>query len=201
MLLDDPGGLADRYKLDKKEVEAFGLKAWEEFAYIRAETADEIRDLEEDYWERFIRRFSLPGRVGTFLEITPDFIREVEGMVSLLEEKHALGVPMAICSNNNPFWLKRQVETLALDRFFPPERIISSSDIGFPKSAPGFRMFRAACRSVRTKPEECLFIEDRFENIEKSMAFGMPGILFPRESPGGARYLQNLLDSLMDDSG
>ena len=46
---------------------------------------------------------------------------------------------------------------------------------------------------VDSKPDGMVFIDDRWENIERALQYGWSGVLFPQASPSGAMYLEKLL--------
>jgi len=196
MLLDDHHGIAHRWNLDTAEVFEFGRQLWEEFAYTSADENNSRESLEKDYWNRFIQRFDLSQSADAFIEMTDRFIRPVEGMTPLLEKLQHEGLNLVICSNNNEFWLKRQLEKLGLHRFFESSKVISSSRIGFPKISTNFEMFKSVMDVTNESRSSYLFIDDRFENIQRAVEFGWTAILFPQESPEGAMYLETLFEAM-----
>jgi len=165
-------------------------------------TTAEVKKLEAEYWNQFIKHFNLKKSVDYFLKLTDKFIRPVEGTRSLLQKVKQEGVELAICSNNIEFFFRRQMEKLGLEEFFSGDKIALSSRVGFSKSSPNFEMFSAVLDFVNKKKEHCLFIDDKVENINKAVEFGLPAILFPSESKSGANYLEFLfkqMDILKDE--
>ena len=56
------------------------------------------------------------------------------------------------------------------------DAVINSSELGVAKPDP--EVFRLACRLVDATPEECLFVDDRSENIDAARAIGLEAHLF-----------------------
>jgi len=202
MFLDKPNGLSSILRLPENEIKNFGNELWKNFAYTPAETGAEVKKLEAEYWNQFIKHFDLKKPVDYFLKLTDKFIRPVEGTRSLLQKLKQEEIELAICSNNNEFFFRRQMKKLGFGEFFPGDKIALSSRVGFSKSSPNFEMFSAVLYFVNKRKEQCLFIDDKVENINKAVEFGLPAILFPSESKSGANYLEILfkqMDILKDE--
>ncbi len=43
---------------------------------------------------------------------------------------------------------------------------------------PDQRIYFEACRRFEVSPKECIFIDDRFENVQAAQSIGMYGIAF-----------------------
>ncbi|MBP9852753.1 MAG: glucose-phosphatase [Patescibacteria group bacterium] len=56
------------------------------------------------------------------------------------------------------------------------DEIILSATVGFAK--PDVRMFEAAVAALDVAPSECIFVDDKIENIQAAEALGMRGIQF-----------------------
>jgi HAD superfamily hydrolase (TIGR01509 family) len=117
-------------------------------------------------------------------------------MVDLVGELHASGVGLAICSDNNEFWFHKQAARLGLCDYFAPDAVILSCRIGVPKSNPSYKMFLAVESALGIDRENCIFIDDRWPNIQRSLDFGLPGIWFPSHSAYGATYLRGLFANM-----
>jgi len=187
LLLDEPNGVASEYSLDKDQVKKVGKLLWEAFAYRQETQHNDWRALEREYWSLFIEFFSkqLPqnASIDTFIQKTDDFVKLVQGAqgesaIPILERLQLNGVDLAICSNNNEFWSRRQMDKLDLHRFFSPSRVVLSCRAGVSKSSRHFEMFHAAADAVRLPKSHCIFVDDRDGNVERSRQCGMFGILF-----------------------
>ena len=183
LLPDRPDGIAAHHNLNEDLVKKVGKLLWEAFAYTPETQRNDWRQLEKRYWKCFIEFFwqqSPPAKVSVdgFIAMTNNFIQPIQGMVPVLERLQSQGHGLAICSNNNEFWVRRQMDKLRLHRFFSPEKTILSCRIGVAKSSPGFEMFHAAADSLGLAPSQCAFVDDRKGNVDRAKELGMQGLLF-----------------------
>jgi putative hydrolase of the HAD superfamily len=56
------------------------------------------------------------------------------------------------------------------------DAVINSSDLGVAKPDP--EVFRLACRVMDASPEDCVFVDDRWENVSAAREVGMVAHLF-----------------------
>jgi len=184
LLLDEPGGIASKYSLDKNQVERVGKLLWGAFAYRPETQYNDWRTLERQYWRQFIEFFwgkQPPSNVSidNFIRMTDDFINLVDTeMIPLLEKLQSKGIDLAICSNNNEFWFRRQMDKLSLHRFFSPSKIILSCRIGVSKSSSRFEMFHAVVDALGVAKSQCAFVDDREGNVEQAKRCGIVGVHF-----------------------
>jgi putative hydrolase of the HAD superfamily len=68
------------------------------------------------------------------------------------------------------------------------DAVINSSELGVAKPDP--EVFRLACRLMDATPEECLFVDDRSENIDAARDVGLEAHLFT-----GARPLEKVIET------
>ncbi|HZO00353.1 MAG TPA: HAD-IA family hydrolase [Burkholderiales bacterium] len=174
-MLDD---LAQRYHLDREEMQQTGLLLWETFAYVGESPANTWRDMEQRYWRLFLRMCDVPLSVEQLIELTDRYVVPMPGMRPLLEQLRARNTRLVICSNNNEIWWPRQAKALELDRFFSPQNIILSSRIGAPKESPRLEMFRAAVAAAGAPAPACFYVDDRPAIVERALAFGLDAVLF-----------------------
>ena len=196
LLLDENVGVASQLELDPQVVESVAVELWEMFAYHDETLRMNWQAIEESYWAHFIERFNLTLSVDFFIQLTDQFILPIPGMSELINEVRKKGLDLAICSNNNAFWSRRQLAKLDFAQNFEPQKIILSNQIGHAKASPGFEMFQAVVDALEVDRTSCLFIDDRPSSIEWAGKFGMPGILFPSHSKYGADYLRSLFQLL-----
>ena len=64
------------------------------------------------------------------------------------------------------------------------------------KSDKTLNMFHVAAGKLGLATTDCVFIDDRMENINRALDCGMTGIWFPSGSSDGARYLNAVLEKL-----
>lgn len=190
-------GIAATYHLDRGQLEKVGKALWKIFAYRPVTNPGDCRKFEEEYWELFIKAFNIKESVVAFIDRTRDFIKPVEGMDSLLGKLKGQGVDLLICSDNNEFWFKLQMDNLGLRKFFPDNRkVILSCRVGVSKSDECGKMFQSVLKAAQCKPKDCIFVDDRKENVERALKYDMTGILFPHEAKCGAQYLEARLKKM-----
>jgi len=199
LYLSVPNGIASKYSLSAAAVEKVGKKLWKDFDKRKAELPDDSIGFEQEYWRKFKIEFpQLPNSVTveSLIEMTRDFIQPVnaEEMNPVLARLKANGVSLAICSNNNEFWFQRQWDKLQLNRFFSDDKVVLSCREGTTKADQ--RLFKIAAMKLGLQMSECVFIDDRVENVDRALQCGMTGIFFPPGSPVGARYLDSILRKL-----
>jgi len=195
-LMFDDGGIVSLYKLNKSLVDEVGSKLWKKFAYQNTSKNNSWQKLEKEYWNTFNEIFQLPLSYNDFSQLTDKFIKPVDGLLNLLERLDTKKIDMAICSNNTEFWFERQRSKLELDRYFEKNKMILSSRIGVSKNSPDFKMFQTAVSALDVEKQDCIFIDDRVENIIQALNFGITSILFPSHSKSGEKYLSKLFEKM-----
>jgi len=190
----DKDGISEKYCLDRGQLDAVGRLLWEVFAYRRATQPGDPDKFEKEYWNYFIKAFELEECArDDLMNRSHKFIRPVEGMDRLLAKLEQQHVDLLLCSNNNEFWFKRQMD-LGFHKFFQDEnKVILSCRIGVSKSDDSGKMFCAVRDALNGDVKDCIFVDDRGKNIKCAVGHGMTGILFPRDAEYGARYLEFLL--------
>jgi HAD superfamily hydrolase (TIGR01509 family) len=176
-------------RLDKEQTKKVGALLWEAFAY-RPETAiNSWRDLEIQYWRLFvkslwdksIKKEKAKEKIEKFIKLTDKFVNYVDAkMIDILGGLQSNGIKLAICSNNNEFWYRYQMDKLKLHRYFSPSKVILSCKVGVSKSSPRFEMFHAVVDSLQLTPNKCLFVDDRADNVNRAKECGMQGVLFSK---------------------
>jgi FMN phosphatase YigB (HAD superfamily) len=169
-------------------------------------------DLEQDYWCQFVQHPRCPPSLRplpppTFIDKTDAFIRSVNAgkTIDLLEWLVAKGVHLGICSNNNEFWFLRQAMKLGLYRFLCPSHVTLSCHHGVTKGDAkhgDFWLFLIAAHSLGLHPTECVFVDDRPDNVFYAVQCDMTGVLFPTEQLAskpqhGTEYVRRLLEAIL----
>jgi HAD superfamily hydrolase (TIGR01509 family) len=196
LMLDETSGIASVLNLDTDQVRIVGKVLWNEYAYKNVTKEKDWKQIEVEYWKRFNNKISTPVPTSYFIKLTNDFIRPIEGMIQLLERLKANRIDLAICSDNTEFWSKRQINSLGLDKFFDPDKIVLSSRIGVSKSSENFEMFKAVVSALTANKDECIFVDDRVENVIQALRYGITGVIFPTHSKYGSKYLSMLLKEM-----
>jgi putative hydrolase of the HAD superfamily len=116
-------------------------------------------------------------------------IPETRGMVNLINEmKEKFGVKVYLLSNISKYFAAHVNEITCLRNF---DGLVLSSTCGFTK--PNREIYKLICSKFNLKPEECIFIDDRADNVEGAKSFGIKGYIFDGDSARLKEYLINLL--------
>ena len=105
---------------------------------------------------------------------TDIFTSEVPGIVDLMEQLKAKGYRLLGLSN----WSTKVFDVM---RKFPkPFALLDDSLISYQVHLlkPSEAIYAAFCQKFGVKPDECLFIDDKTENIEGARRAGWHGVVF-----------------------
>ncbi len=201
-LFFDEDGICNRFNLPREKLETVGRKLYEEYAYRVIPENEDWRNMEKEYWRKFISHFKkeLPQSIteDALIQLSEKFIQRVNSaeMFPLLEELKSKNITLAICSNNTPFWFARQKSESKLTDFFSDKNIVLSYQVGAPKSHSNCAMFNAVSDRIGVDKEETVFIDDRQGNISQAERCGIKGILFETYPPDNIKTLKNALREL-----
>ncbi|MEV0705344.1 HAD family phosphatase [Saccharopolyspora sp. NPDC050389] len=124
--------------------------------YWRAVAARLGKDVDAELSTRLTR-----ADVGGWLQTAPE-------SVQLLEDLHRQGVTMAVLSNA-PSSFGREVEQESWARLF--KHLIFSGDLRLAK--PDAAIYRALLETLDAPAAECLFFDDRQENVDGAREAGL----------------------------
>jgi HAD superfamily hydrolase (TIGR01509 family) len=138
--------------------------SWIDFEHGRIDEAEHFRTFFKD--ERPFDGPAFVAHIRNGYHILP-------GIEDLLAELHTQGIPMHALSNYPVWW--QHIETdLQLSRFLKWSFV--SCMTGERKPAP--RAYSLPLEQLGLPASDCLFIDDRPENIAGAEAVGLPGLLF-----------------------
>jgi len=132
---------------------------------IRIFLGAQLSDAQVDYW--FQRKEALyRERYACCREPLP-------GLLALLEQARALGLPMAVATAAPPDNISFVLDELDLRRYF--NVVIGGHQIERGKPDP--EIFLKAAQEMGLQPAACLVFEDALGGIEAARRAGMPAIL------------------------
>lgn len=126
--------------------------------------------------DQYFDRFFTDGRPidGPALRVRMKLAYKwIDGMESILAELNAAGYEMHALSNYSG-WYEMIDESLEISRYVGWTFV--SCRTGFRKPDP--QAFLGAATALSVTPAQCLFIDDRSENIHAARQLGMNAILF-----------------------
>lgn len=95
-------------------------------------------------------------------------------MLNLCKDLKQKGYKLGVLANETYDWMNIKRKKGNLDEIF--NVVYSSADIKFAK--PDKKAFLKIIESLKAKPEECIFIDDRDKNIFSAEKLGIKSILF-----------------------
>ncbi|WP_420444549.1 HAD family hydrolase [Candidatus Poriferisodalis sp.] len=104
------------------------------------------------------------------------------GLKGVLEDVTSRGIRVACLSNDVSEWAALQRDHFGLAEFIDPWCI--SGDIGIRK--PDAEAYRSLLSAIGADPRECLFVDDRRENVDAARSVGLEAVLF------GTRHFASL---------
>lgn len=108
-----------------------------------------------------------------FIDFMQQQSKPLEGSLDVLQKLSKSGRYDLFTINNESFSLNQyRITTFGLDEYFTA--FLSSCYLGVTK--PNWKIFQKALWITQRKCEECLFIDDREENVSAAKACGMRGI-------------------------
>lgn len=107
-----------------------------------------------------------------YRELYRDQIVPVAGLIRLLEEAAAKGIPVALATSANPRNMRFIVDGLGVEQYFTT--ILTSADIVHGKPHP--EIFLKAASRMGVAPEDCVVFEDAILGLEAAHRAGMPSI-------------------------
>lgn len=131
---------------------------------------------EEDYWQKLIEIHDWKATPQDFIQCSRDALKvEVPGTLQVVGELRLHKYNLFLVSD---LWPELRDAMLTEHPWI--RQVFSecyfSCNTGYVKSSPGY--FEKVCKSAGAKPEESLFIDDYYVNVDNAKAIGMQGIVF-----------------------
>lgn len=141
------------------------------------------------HWKPFLDEWGVRLGREEFFEYWFTEEKENEPMVTLARELKKRGIKLYILSNNFKERAEHYDKTFGfLKELF--KKIYYSWQTGFIK--PDERCYTLVLEENSLKPEECLYVDNSAENVEKARALGIKGFLFKDVSAVGIE-INNLI--------
>lgn len=104
-----------------------------------------------------------------------DLLGPMPGIIALLDEAEAVGIPCAAASSSPRSWVERHLNRIGLmDRF---ELTRTIDDVSAPKPSP--ELFLAAAEGLDVEPREAIVFEDSLNGLKASITAGSPCVVVP----------------------
>ena len=155
------------FKVDKEEL----LKILQDFKAARKEGIHE-----PVFWQRCAQEYhvDLPADFEVqFESVKLSSLKEIEGMRELINSYKSQGYRVAILSNVGPRHSVFLRNSGYYDGFAP---VLLSCELGVNKPDP--KIYQILLSHLQVAPEDCIFIDDKQENIDAAALLGIDGIVF-----------------------
>jgi len=137
---------------------------------------------QNEFWFRELcGRSSRPPDVATFLAAKRRVFDEIaprapmRGILDLLRQLTAAGIPLAIASSSTTAWVSRATERVGVKELFAA--IVTGDDVERRKPAPD--VYLEAARQLGVDPALAVAIEDSAPGIAAARAAGMATVAIP----------------------
>jgi FMN phosphatase YigB (HAD superfamily) len=146
--------------------------------FFESAPADHTRD---DYHRAMLRELGVTPTADLLLELgrpldPATVVEPYPEVLEVLSDLDALGVPMAVVSDNDP-GLETLHDGLGIARFF--HAYVISAELGCTKPDP--RMYAHASDSLGIDPAECLFVDDVPRLVAAAIDLGYQGCAVLRD--------------------
>ncbi|MBS0603696.1 MAG: HAD family phosphatase [Verrucomicrobia bacterium] len=131
---------------------------------------------EDQFWLSSAQKFNvaLPENFEEqFEDVTVRSLREIDGMRALIKSYKEKGYRVALLSNVP----QAHADFLRMKGWYDDfSLVLLSCEIGVDKPDP--LAYRILLSRLQIDPENCIFIDDKWENVEAAHALGIDGIQF-----------------------
>lgn len=173
-------------------VESDGDKFVSEVFAAEAPTSTGKADFKEGLQE-VLQRWQVEQTIDQVMTIWYQ-IDMVDGLFDLLADLRGQGIKVALATNQQAYRMEFMGSDLGYDHHF---------DVSFYSCAVGYRkpeaeFYQHAAAELGLPPEQCLFIDDKPENVEAAIGIGMQGEVFQFSSlAAGKAELEALLSEVV----
>ncbi|KAA2260103.1 HAD family phosphatase [Solihabitans fulvus] len=142
-----------------------------------------------DYWRAVAAPFGVTVDEGTSSELTDldvaGWLYPEPATLELLADLDEAGVPLALLSNA-PVSFGRVAERQPWTKHF--RHLVFSGDLGVAK--PDAEIWATLVERLGARPADCVFLDDRQENIDGALAAGLGGWLWADAADARTRLTQ-----------
>lgn len=161
-------GFSKHYDLDHEKATEIFYKYWDDIELGKASS--------DKFFEALKKEFNICADIDEMKEVYRGIIRENEHVMRIaraLSQKY----DMYTLNNEGEDWMDDRIQYFSLKNIF--KGFITSAYVGARK--PDEKIYQIFLSKVEVEPEECVFIDDKEENLIPAHALGMKTVLF--ESP------------------
>ena len=134
--------------------------------------ADKGQISDKAFWERILDSANIKATENDWN--LDSYMEEIDGGIELARKAKQNGYQIVILSNDSKQMSEQRRKKYGFDSLF--HKIFISFSFGVVKPAP--EIFKIALNELKASPWQCVFIDDRKENIETSQQIGIHSVLF-----------------------
>lgn len=127
-----------------------------------------------DFAKSLNKKFKLSLRQDDYFNEYFKFVHVDKKLLRRIRKKLKVHYKLAILSDNNRIVMRNLFENVNIKEIFSV--IVISYKVKVKKPNP--KIYRILLKKLKTKPEECLFIDDKSKNIAGARRIGMNGIVY-----------------------
>ena len=125
------------------------------------------------YWEQYAQKTLSKEWFEQLEALKREVVKPVPGMNELILSIRSQGIRIALLSNTNKY-RARFLESMGSYQQFDP--VLLSCYLGVKKPNP--EIYKKLLNNLKVDPQDCLFIDNRRQNIEAARKLGIQGIVF-----------------------
>jgi epoxide hydrolase-like predicted phosphatase len=142
---------------------------------------------EDEYWKRIISKNQWKISIKDIKKIVRKSFKEVEGTREIIEELNKKGYKLGLLSVHTKEWVDHCEKKFDYHKLFHSK--LYSFEVALCK--PDKRVYELLLEKLKSKPKECLFIDDMIKNVEAAEELGIKAIQFK-----DAEHLKSELNKL-----
>lgn len=175
---------------DLGEVYLYGLfKAYEPLSKILKISVEEINRIlqgedlqaffhgkisEEEYWGRIIVKNGWKIKIKNLKDLVRECFKEVDGTREIIEKLKEKGYRLGLLSVHTKEWVDYCEKKFEYHKLFHSR--LYSFEVELCK--PDKRIYLLLLEKLKSRPEECLFVDDMIKNVEAAEELGIKAIQF-----------------------
>ncbi|MFH1751824.1 MAG: HAD family phosphatase [archaeon] len=169
--LKGTAGLKDYFK-DKLLFKASDLKG--KVKDIEFNLFMEGKITEDEFWKKIIQRNNLNITIEELKKVVREEFDEIEGTREIIEKLKSKGFKLGLLSDHSREWVDY------CNKKFDYHKLFHSTLYSFEAEClkTDKRIFELILEKLGEKPEDCLFIDDKKENIDIAKSIGLKTIQF-----------------------
>lgn len=138
---------------------------------------------QDEFWRLVLEKTAMEPRLvePVQAEITATLRQTFPETLEVMRKALACGVVLGMISNHVSWWFKHCAESAHLNELIPQELLVVSDEVSVSKPDAGiYEVFvkRLAEMHPGLQASDCIFVDDKDENVTAAEAVGFHGVVF-----------------------